>query len=157
MHTMKNISKLTVLSIVILGWSLDMTGQDGLDQISEIAEFTEKVEKSVTAEYAVPFTQEEKMYSVHTEMAKKQIYRFISRKMYYPDAQLVKGIEGNVVFNVTIGDQGSIVQAEIVESLSEPFDRAVLEAVRKMKRIKIDEDRYLGARLITVPVHFSPQ
>lgn len=49
----------------------------------------------------------------------------------YPAEALDGGVEGTVVTRILIEKDGSVSDAEVVESLGEPFDASALEAVRQ--------------------------
>ena len=49
----------------------------------------------------------------------------------YPSEAIEGGVEGTVVTRILIEKDGSVSDAEIVESLGEPFDASALEAVRQ--------------------------
>ncbi|NNC83909.1 MAG: energy transducer TonB [Flavobacteriales bacterium] len=125
--------------------------QDELGYLAPTEESTTKLET-----YTDFASQMDALYNRHTKMATSQLFKYVSKKVIYPESQLDAGIEGTVFVEVVLNDSGEVVDSKIVKGLAPSFDEMVLRAMKRMKKIQLSgEDEYKGAMTITVPVHFS--
>lgn len=74
----------------------------------------------------------------------------------YPVRMAQRGIEGWVTVELTIGEDGSVIEAKVVASSNSGFERAALQAVRKWKyKPKIVNGQPVIRRGIRVTIEFN--
>lgn len=90
------------------------------------------------------------------EMDGETIVEYLSRALVYPKEEKKAGIEGRVVVQFTVDENGSIYDSEIIKSATPNFDKAVLKAINKMPSWKpaTNNGRPIKYRY-TLPVKFS--
>jgi len=74
----------------------------------------------------------------------------------YPVRMAQRGIEGWVTVELTIGEDGSVIEAKVVASSNSGFERAALQAVRKWKyKPQIVNGQAVIRRGIRVTIEFN--
>ena len=86
----------------------------------------------------------------------ERLHSFISRKLEYPIELYDNGLEGSVVVQFAIDEQGKVQEVEIVESTDERFNVAAVEVFQKMRRWKPGEQNGKPVKVyFTFPLNFK--
>ncbi len=98
--------------------------------------------KPVTIKY-VPVVEEEKtdIYQIAEVMPEfpnglATLFNFISDNLKYPSDALEKGIQGRVVVQAVVNEDGSVTQPKILKSISPSLDKEALRIVSIMPKWK---------------------
>lgn len=73
----------------------------------------------------------------------------------YPEVARLKNIEGTVVVEALIDEQGKVFAADVVQSVSKDLDKAALDAVSTWKFNPALEDGKAVVKVVQVPVKFN--
>jgi TonB family protein len=73
----------------------------------------------------------------------------------YPEEAREAGIEGIVIVEALIDEQGNVFAADIISSPDERLNKATLEAVAKWKFSPATEDGEAIMKVVRIPVNFD--
>lgn len=80
--------------------------------------------------------------------------RFIGQQAKYPTLAIQKGIQGNVVLQMTLSEQGELNSLKVVNSTDPSLEE---EALRIIQRMPKWENGHEGNTQYTIPIHFILQ
>jgi len=104
-------------------------------------------------------TQKEKSinnYFEQSQAAMQRLRKHILANIEYPELMESYGIEDSVVIEVTVSDAGKIEERKILKSISQLFDKAVLDALQSLDFvIDVKNKKYQGARKLHLSINFS--
>lgn len=93
--------------------------------------------------------------SSHTLSAFKQLQKYSTTNIEYPEHLIEYGLEGTVVLEVSISSTGKVENLKVIKSLSTAFDDVVLNEMKKCKSVTFLEEDYKGKSKIHLPIRFS--
>ncbi len=126
------------------------------DAVVHLEETTVEIEqKTVNSNLEKPFLSPKQVYLNHTQSATNQFLDFLTLNVTYPEHLKSYGIEGEVIVEVVLLQDGTIKETKVFKSLQNDLDRLVLSAVDKMKNIYLTDNLYKGAKRLRIPVEFS--
>ena len=99
--------------------------------------------------------KDKNLYSEATTLAGKQIIDFVQQELTYPKTLKDYRIEGRILIDFLIDQNGNIVQTKIKKGINDEFDRLVLESLDQLKYIQTNHSLYYGAKSIRIPVDFK--
>lgn len=102
-----------------------------------------------------PTAVSQELKRAHTRLAKAQFTKHLSQNIQYTEHMQRYGVEGTTLVEVVISQEGKIKSTTIVESFSTEVDRAILKAVKNIKKIELNGSVYHGVSRIVVPVQFT--
>lgn len=120
-----------------------MVDFDSMQIVKPIAETIHvNYETPVSIKY-VPVVEEEKtdIYQIAEVMPEfpnglDALFNFISDNLKYPSDALEKGMQGRVVVQVVVNEDGSVTQPQILKSISPSLDKEALRIVSIMPKWK---------------------
>ena len=96
------------------------------------------------------------MATLHEKAATDELERFLNEHLTYPELVLEENLEGSLVIRVQLNKRGKIQQLTVVANeLPAAFEIAALTALEDLNKITYGRGRYLGSKIIYVPVRFS--
>lgn len=146
---MKTLKPVLLLAVITLITALPAYSQSQ-------AQMSDPSPSEVQAEATIrPTAATQEMKRAHTRLAKAQFTTHLSQNIQYPESMQRYGVEGTALVEVVITQEGKIKRTAIIESFSTEFDRAILKAVKNMKKIELKGSAYHGVSRIVVPVQFT--
>jgi protein TonB len=79
----------------------------------------------------------------------------ILKNIVYPKSAKDSGIEGKVFVKAVVDEKGSVVQTEILKSISKDLDEAAVDAIKKTKFTPALKDKRSVKAEITIPIMFK--
>ena len=73
----------------------------------------------------------------------------------YPEVARLKNIEGTVVVEALIDEEGKVFAADVVQSVSKDLDKAAVQAVSKWKFDPAKKDGKAVMKVVQIPVKFN--
>jgi len=92
--------------------------------------------------------------TTQTTSVEQRITQQLTQELSHSPLLSEQMIQGTVLLRLSLNARGQLSTCEIVSSLSSDADAIALEA---MSRIQLDQQIYLGARHILLPVVFSTE
>ena len=101
------------------------------------------------------------MFSPLTEINRQELselpfetYRFIAQQANYPISAIKKGIQGNVVIQMSLNGQGELNSLKVVKSTDASLEEEALRIIQRMPKWKTGNE---GSTQYTIPIHFRLQ
>ena len=88
----------------------------------------------------------------HSQAAVTQLRKYLAENLDYPASMINNGVEGIIVVEVKIMENGKIEAAKIKKGLHATLDSAVLKTMHKLKKIDTAKNLYEGVATVYVPV-----
>ncbi len=84
-----------------------------------------------------------------------QLSAHLSENLEYPESLSEYGLEGTIIVEVRLSDQGEITQVLISKSLHPKIDAVVQQTMESLHTIKVNNNTYEGVKKIRIPVAYS--
>lgn len=92
---------------------------------------------------------------MHTETAVSQISSYLAEHVVYPTKMEEKTIDGMVILEMKLDQNGQIKSSKVVESHSKYFQESVEATITKMGSIKLEGSFYYGVLKFQIPIQFN--
>ena len=85
-----------------------------------------------------------------------ELYKFISKKIRYPEKAMKKKIQGTVWIQFIIEKDGSVTNAKVIRSVNPDLDNEALRAIKSMPKWKPGKNKGQLVRVIyELPIKFN--
>ena len=143
-----------------------------MDNDSEVEESTIQVSDDTQAAVEVKYTpveveeeevEEQQIFQVVEEMPEfpggmAECMKFLSKNIKYPPISAENGIQGRVIVQFVVNQDGSIVDPVVVRGVDSHLDKEALRVIQMMPKWKPGKQRGKAVRVkYTVPVMFRLQ
>ena len=94
-------------------------------------------------------------YEKHNNLMAKQLQKHMSTEIEYSGKMKSDCVEGKVILNIKVDENGNLIDVKIAKPLSSDCDDIVLNAIESFPAIVLKEGTYQGANSFLFPIDFK--